>query len=353
MTRVRIVCGVGGAGKTTSAAALGLAAAKAGERAVVLTIDPARRLADALGLAHLGNTPQALPLPDDVPGTLHALMLDAKATWDDTIRRHAPDEATAERLLANPYYEALSTRLTGGHEYMATEKLHQLVSSDRWDVVIVDTPPSQHAFDFFRAPARIRRILDPRLLDALFRPSRGLLGAATRRVVDVVRRLAGSAVLDDLEDFFGLVRDLGDGFRERGAAVATLLHDPACRTFLVANALAPRDEDLLDFLGQLREEGMHFEGFLLNRVLTPLGAQPDALLEPRPPVPDGLDDPTWDRVLAGLLRHARHHAEVAQRHADLAARLHRAGEARVVSLPEVEGGVRDLEGLALLAGALA
>ena len=144
MTRVVVCCGVGGVGKTTTSAALGLRLATRGARVCVLTIDPARRLADALGV-QLGHEPSPVSL--EAEGTLHALMLDRKATWDGMIRRFAPDKDTAESLLANRYYRAVSTRLGGSQEYMAMEKLYELVESGTWDVVVVDTPPTQHALD--------------------------------------------------------------------------------------------------------------------------------------------------------------------------------------------------------------
>ncbi|MCB9662636.1 MAG: AAA family ATPase [Alphaproteobacteria bacterium] len=347
---VLLCCGVGGAGKTTSAAALAVALAASGRQVVVLTIDPARRLADALGIDHLGNEPQALDLPEVTAagGRLDALMLDRKATWDALVRTHAGDADLAARLLANPYYEALSTRLTGGHEYMATERLHQLAHDGRWDVVVVDTPPSQHAVDFFRAPARIRRILDRNLLGALLTPSQGLLGVATRRAVDVVRRLAGPKVLDDLVHFFELVGSLAGGLRERSAAVQALLQAPTTRVLLVASAVSPREEDLLDFLGVVREDGLQFGGYLLTRAAAPLGLPAEALVAA---IPDGARDvpaEAWAAVRAALADAVHRRARDSARHVATAARLAAAGRAPVWTLPEVDGGVADLDGLRAL-----
>lgn len=344
MTEVCIVAGVGGAGKTTTAAALGVAHARAGRRVVVLTIDPARRLADALGLAHLGNTPQAIDLDLPEGARLDALMLDRKATWDDVIQRHAGTPELAARLLANPYYAALSTRLTGGHEYMATEKLHALATDGTWDLVIVDTPPSQHALDFFRAPERIQRILDQRLIGALLGRGGGLLGLATRQVVGVVRRLAGDKVLADLTEFFGLVSELSEGFRTRGAEVQDLLRADSTRYLLVANAAAPRADDLLEFLAALREGHQRFEGFVLNRVLDPLPATPDAV-EAALQRPDGDLGVAVDRVLATLRTRARD----ATRHEHLAKLLRERSGAPVWRVPDVGGGIADLSGLVDLA----
>lgn len=351
MTQVRICCGVGGVGKTTTAAALGVGHALAGQRVVVLTIDPARRLADALGLPHLGNTPTEIPVPG-ASGRLDALMLDRKATWDEVIRRYAPDEATAARLLDNRYYRALSERLTGGHEYMATEKLHTLVEDGRWDVVVVDTPPSQHALDFFRAPERIRRILDQRVLGALLEPSTGLLGLATGRIIKQIRRLAGESVMDDLAEFFDLVGHLSSGFRERGAKVHDLLRSDRCHYLVVADARGPREDDLLDFVHTLRDDGMDLTGVILNRVEPRLPHSPAVLDPDAVPAPEGADAEEWSEALQALTDEAYRRTRTAEAHQRLAQRLRSAAEAQVWTLTHLPDGVLDLDGLLSLAQAL-
>lgn len=347
MTEVLIVCGVGGAGKTTTSAALGLAAALAGRRVALLTIDPARRLADALGLPELGNTPTPLRLPDDAPpgARLDALMLDRKATWDDLVRAQAPDPATAERLLASRYYRALSERLSGGHEYMATEKLYALANDGTWDLVIVDTPPSQHALDFFQAPDRIRRILDQRALAALLRPSTGLVGLATRGAVDLIRRLAGEQVMDDLTEFFELVAGLAEGLRARGQAVRELLRSPACGFVLVTNARAPQEEEVTAFVMAVREQGLALRGFVVNRA-TPAT---DPALQTPPAPPPGADAQTWADALAALT--AARDRQDARARADekLATGLASAWRTRAWRVPDAVGGVDDLRALAALA----
>jgi anion-transporting ArsA/GET3 family ATPase len=347
-TRVWICCGVGGAGKTTTAAALGLAHAMQGSRVVVLTIDPAKRLADALGIPHLGNNPTAIDLPDDVPGTLEALMLDRKATWDAVVRRHAPDEASAERVIGNRYYSALSERLTGGHEYMASEKLHGLVASGKWDVVIVDTPPSQHALDFFQAPERIRRILDQRLISALFKPSKGLLGLATRRVVGLVRRLAGAAVLDDLSEFFDVLGDLTEGLRDRGAEVRSLLRSKSTGYLVVVNTPAPRLQETLDFLGVLHERELQFAGCIANRYVPGL-ADRDRLAEGLPSPPDDQDRGDWIAASEAVLALAGRRLEKHDASRAVVARL--ASTGAVYTVPDL-GAIEDLDGLARVAGYL-
>ncbi len=349
--RVVLVCGAGGVGKTTTAAALALGHALLGARVVVLTIDPARRLADALGLDVLGNTPTPVDLDglDGTPGgALHALMLDRKATWDEVIRQHAPDAELAERLLANPYYDALSTRLTGGHEYMATEKLHQLTADPRWDLIVVDTPPAAHAIDFFQAPERIRRILDQRLLAALFQPGGGLLAGATRRVVDVVRRLAGDQVLDDLADFFGLVSGLAQGFRDRGASVRDLLRAPTTAALVVAAARDPRPAGLRAFRDQAAAEGVRVRAVLLNRSrdAASLPADADARLARLAATHPAADDAI--PAFADLIARRRAHAEAHARHADAVAR---ALGLPVRLVPDQPGNLDTLAGLATLARA--
>ncbi|MEO9220390.1 MAG: ArsA-related P-loop ATPase, partial [Mycobacteriaceae bacterium] len=170
-TKVIVICGAGGVGKTTTAAALALRAAEHGRRAVVLTIDPARRLAQALGVAELTNTPQRVDLGADHPGELHAMMLDMRRTFDDMVIDNA-EPGRAETILANPFYQTIATSFSGTQEYMAMEKLSQLAASDQWDLVVVDTPPSRSALDFLDAPQRLSAFLDGRMIRLLSAPAR-------------------------------------------------------------------------------------------------------------------------------------------------------------------------------------
>jgi len=344
MAEVIICAGAGGVGKTTSAALLGVGYALAGKRAVVLTIDPARRLANALGIKALGNDPQRIPL--DAPGSLDALMLDRKATWDDLVRHDAPDDVTAERLLENPYYAAVSTRLTGGHEYMATEKLYRLVHDDKWDVVIVDTPPAQHALDFFQAPDRIRRILDQRLMAPLFSGGGGMVGFATRKATGVIRRLAGDSVMTDIEDFFRLIGGLGEGLRDRGAAVHDLLRAPTTRYYLVTSANRGNQDEILEFLGVLRSERMHFAGIFLNRVRPepPSDAEKAIAALPR--------DGATLIAIDGLRRLLATERQAADRHAALEQTLHEVTKAPLWPVPDLDKGIEDPQVLRSLAKSL-
>ena len=186
-TRVVVCCGAGGVGKTTTAAALSLRAAERGRRVVVITVDPARRLAQSLGLASLDNSPRRIELPEDVPGELHAMMLDMKRTFDEVVEEHA-DPERARQILSNPFYKALSTSFSGTQEYMAMEKLGQLRQSGEWDLIVVDTPPSRSALDFLDAPKRLGRFLDGKLITFLNAPASAgtfrLLGAGFNLVTD-------------------------------------------------------------------------------------------------------------------------------------------------------------------------
>lgn len=345
MTRVSVCCGVGGTGKTTTAAALAVSWARAGEKVVVLTIDPARRLADALGVGSLDNVPRPVPLKD-TSGQLHALMLDRKGTWDEVIRRRARP-ATAERLLANRYYRAVSTRLSGSHEYMAVEKLHELVVEGGFDRVVVDTPPTQHVVDFFRAPDRVQGILDRSLLKLLIDPSASISGFAAKGAMSIVSRLAGDRVLGEIREFFELISEMSAGFRERSERVASLLRSPDTNYWLVADANAPERNDLLGFLEELRGREMAFAGFLVNRVQSePVGVIPskDTLLAA------GAGIEGWPQAVDAILGLPRSARALADAHRTAIADLVKAaGGAPAWLVPEVPGGVRSIAGLTEIA----
>lgn len=347
MTQVILVCGVGGAGKTTLSAALAVAHAQAGLRTVVLTIDPARRLADALGIEALGNDPTEVPL--GAAARLDALMLDRKATWDALVRDHASDDAVTERLFANRYYRAVSERLTGGHELMAVEKLHTLLEAGTWDVIVVDTPPARHALDFLHAPQRIQRVLDQRLLAALLRPSSGLLGIATRRVASVIRRLAGESVLDDLREFFELIASLSDGFKERSARVQQVLAAERAQAMIVATADDPRTEELLAFVSALSEHKLRFAGVLLNRTTDAPGVSVEQLDHALDMAPD---TPPWPAVRAALQHFARLQHTRAARHDALASTLASHTRAEVWAVRELSEPAATLDALKQLAAQL-
>lgn len=345
--RVILCCGTGGVGKTTTAAALGVACAIAGERAVVLTIDPARRLADALGLGTLDNEPRPVDLselPTCGQGSLHALMLDRKATFDDAVRRLSTDAEAAERLLANRYYRAVSTRLTGAHEYMAAEKLHELLRSGSFDVVIVDTPPSRHAIDFFRAPDRVQTLFDGAVVRRLVNPGRGLTGGGTRRLVAWVLSLVGRDVLDDIGEFFRLMSGVTEGFASHGAEISALLRSERATLLLVTTAAMSARAGALSFIREVASDGLRIGGFVLNRFVEPTErvAWPD--------LPEAEQPPGWREWREVVQRETIRRDAIAARHAAAAQDLSRAAAgAPVHTLPLLPDDLGSVRGLARLA----
>jgi anion-transporting ArsA/GET3 family ATPase len=346
---VVLCCGAGGAGKTTTAAALALAGAHAGRRTVVVTIDPARRLADALGLApgELGNEPRRLDLAGvAAPGELWASMLDAKATFDEVVRTHAPDAAQAERILANRFYRNISGALSGTQEYMAMERLHELHESDRWDLVVVDTPPSRHALDAFDAPGRLVRFLDHRLYRTLVGAGRGPLRAlnlAAQVFVRTAARVVGTEVLDDAVAFFRAFDGMEAGFRDRAAAVVELLGSPATAVVLVAPPTAAAATDAGWFAGRLREQGLAVGALVVNRLHPDLGGHDAAA---RAAALAGTD---LGEQFAAL---AEHQAVVDDEHRNLAALELAVRAPTTATVPLLEGDVHDLAGLGEVAAHL-
>lgn len=269
-----LVCGSGGVGKTTTAAAIGMqAATELGGRVLVLTVDPARRLADALGLggSGVGNGEVRVDptrLPAKARGELWMAMLDTKASWDDLIVRHAPDAATREGILANPLYRNLTSRFVHSHEYIAMERLHDLHASGRYDLVIVDTPPSRHALDILDAPARMTEFFGSRLLRWLTVPARSrLFTAASKPFYQVADRILGSNFLRDIADFFVLFQRMEAGFVKRAAETEAMLGD-ARTTFIVVTTLeaAPATEARY-LLDELTRRGLPLGAVIANRVL--------------------------------------------------------------------------------------
>ncbi len=238
-----VLClGPGGVGKTTTAAALAVAAAQAGKRAVVLTIDPARRLADAMGLSEAGGKTldnSARRVDGPWSGELWASMLDPGATFDDLIHEHASTTEQADRIIGNRLYQNLTTSLSGTNEYMAAERLRSLHLDDRFDVVIVDTPPSKHAFDFLDSPARLTRFFNHRLYKTVLAPRRGLLKAmnsATNLMMRALSRVVGASFVEDVIDFFDAFEGIDRGFSKRAGEVAELLVDPSTAYVVVSAA---------------------------------------------------------------------------------------------------------------------
>ncbi len=266
-SRVVVCCGSGGVGKTTIAAVIAAEAARAGRRSVVVTIDPARRLADALGLEGLTNTPRRIDL--DVPGEMHALMLDTKSTFDGLVRRYSAEPEQAQRILENRFYENISASLSGTQEYMASEKLYELAREGDWDLVVVDTPPTRHALDFLDAPQRLANFLDHRLYKILMTPTKGIAKAVNLAAQTVVRSLSkvvGGEVIADAIAFFGAFEGMEEGFKQRAAAVDELLGSDETAFVLVASPKADTTAEAGYFASQLSEHGIAVKGLVINRM---------------------------------------------------------------------------------------
>ncbi len=271
-TRIIVCCGSGGVGKTTAAAAIGLRAAERGRQACVLTVDPARRLAQSMGLTSLDNTPRRVDGVDGGSGgSLHAMMLDMKRTFDEIVEAHA-DPDRAAQILANPFYQSLSSSFAGTQEYMAMEKLGQLRHADQWDLIVVDTPPSRSALDFLDAPQRLGKFLDGRLIRLLTVPAKAgmsymkVLNAGFGLMTSVLTKIIGAQVLKDAQTFVTAFDTMFGGFRERAEWTYRLLQAPGTAFLVVA---APEPDALREasyFVERLDAERMPLAGLILNRV---------------------------------------------------------------------------------------
>ncbi len=278
---VVICCGSGGVGKTTTAAAIGLQLALDGRRIVVVTIDPAKRLADALGLADgLGNDPVRLTIdgPHGTEGEMWAMMLDTAATFDGLVRANAPSAEQAERILANRFYRNIAGALSGTQEYMAAERLHALHDDPRFDAVIVDTPPTRDALDFLEAPGKLTRFLDHPLFKLLMMPTRrGLrvLNIAAQPVLRTISKVVGGDVLADAIAFFQAFDGMEAGFRERADAVMGLLRSDTTRYVLVASPKRDTIEEARYFAARLTQARLGVSALVVNRS-TPTFGTPSA-----------------------------------------------------------------------------
>jgi anion-transporting ArsA/GET3 family ATPase len=271
-----VVCaGAGGVGKTTSAAAIGLAAARRGSRVLVMTIDPARRLAGALGLPEIGDDPHLVEVDERLGagGELHALMLDPKRTFDRLVREHAPTPERAERIVRNPIYRHVSGAVAGSQEYMAMERLWELHHEGGYDLIVLDTPPARNARDFLEAPGRVVRLIDGRALRLLVRPGLragrfGLrsLGATTDLAMRAVERLTGVTLLEDVSEFVSAFDGMYEGFRDRAERVSELLASQRTTFVLVTTADPEPIGEAEAFWRALADHGMPFGGAIVNKV---------------------------------------------------------------------------------------
>jgi len=371
---VVVFCGSGGVGKTTIAAAAALGAAvRSGGKVLVLTIDPARRLADALGLEALGNMERRVPdavlreAGFEPRGELYAAMLDTKASWDELVLRHAPDEETAYRILENRLYQNITGRFVQSHDYIAMERLFDLHATGAYDLIVIDTPPTRNAIDFLEAPARMADFFGGRLLRWLTMPYRvgGRRGArfvnfASRPFYQMADRILGSQFLQDIAEFFLNFQTMYDGFVERANAVEHLLHDRRT-SFVVVTTLegAPLREAQF-FCEALTDRDFHLGALVLNKVLPEFlrsvegRAAADAMLaDPEAAagalsglgIPDLEDPERTARVLRTVATSFRDYAIVASREIELRDELGRVPEV-VATVPALEDDVHDLRGLA-------
>ncbi len=360
--KVLVCLGSGGVGKTTVAAALGLRAALAGQRVLVCTIDPARRLANAMGLTALGNVEARVP--DHAfaeaglapAGELHAMMLDVKRTWDDLVTRHAPDPARRDRILRNRLYQQMSAALAGSQEYMAMEKLYELATDRDYDLIVLDTPPTAHALDFLDAPDRIIDFLGNDAARSILMPALGagrlglrLAQFGSSYIARTLARFTGGKLLEDLSEFLAGFQGMYDGFKERAAAVRGLLARPDTGFVLVASPSPISIGEALSLHERLHAEGMPVAGLVANRVtpdLWPGEALPDeaALLAALAAGEPG------DAALAGrLARTLAEHQLLARADAAALARLFAAAPVARAVVPRLEQDVHELAGLARLA----
>ncbi|HEX7840431.1 MAG TPA: ArsA-related P-loop ATPase [Kofleriaceae bacterium] len=276
--RILVCVGSGGVGKTTTAAALALAAARRGKRTLVLTIDPARRLANSLGLASLGHRVQQVDpalvrrgAPSD-RGELWAMMLDQKQAFDEVVARHAKDPAAVQRILANPVYAQISSSLSGAQEYAAMAKLHDFDRTGEWQLIVVDTPPTAHALDFLDAPRKLSEAIDSPAIE-WFRKLQGeggsrwsLVGKTGAYVLKRLAKFVGSKFIDDLGVFFTEFNDILGGFRQRAEETFSLLRQPRVGFLLVASPEPMAVREALAFHERLTTAAMPFVGFVVNKV---------------------------------------------------------------------------------------
>jgi anion-transporting ArsA/GET3 family ATPase len=348
--RIVICAGSGGVGKTTTAAALGMGLAAQGRRVAVVTIDPARRLANSLGLEELGNEPRLVDPGRfaghgiEMRGELWAMMLDAKRTFDELIERLAPDRATRDDVLGNRIYQQLSSAVAGSQEFTAVAKLYELDREGEFDTIVLDTPPSRNALDFLDAPDRLTGFFEGRALRVFLAPT-GLaarvVGRGTGVVFGVLKRVTGVDLLADLSVFFRSLGSLVDGFKERAAAVKALLADPATTFLIVTSPEREASEEAIFFRGKLREARMPFGGVIVNRVQRVGAENVDPEEMARSLAPE-LGDRLADKV-------ARTYADthvLAQRDVETIERLRIALEdPDPIVIPQLDGDVHDIDGL--------
>ena len=349
--RVIVCCGAGGVGKTTTAAAMALRAAEYGRTVVVLTIDPAKRLAQALGIKDLGNSPQRVPLAPEVTGELHAMMLDMRRTFDEMVVQYSAD-GRADAILENQFYQTVATSLAGTQEYMAMEKLGQLLAQDKWDLVVVDTPPSRNALDFLDAPKRLGSFMDSRLWRLLLAPGRGigrLVTGAVGLAMKALSTVLGSQMLSDAAGFVQALDSTFSGFREKADRTYELLRRPGTQFVVISTAEPDALREASFFVDRLSSETMPLAGLILNRTHPTLCTlQTDKASD----AADQLDagGGGGDDLAAAMLRVHADRARTAKREVRLLSRFTGANpQVSIVGVPSLPFEVSDLEALRAIA----
>ena len=353
---IAVFCGPGGVGKTTvAAAAAASAAAVNGGRVLVLTIDPARRLADALGLASIGNEETEVDLGPGARGRLFAAMRDTEQSWDDLVRRHAPDDTTRDRILANALYRNIASRFVQSHDYIAMERLYQIHTEGDYDLVVLDTPPTRNAIDFLEAPERMAEFFSSRFLRMLTAPYRNrLTNFASRPFHQIADRILGTQFLSDIAEFFLLFQSMYQGFVDRSRAVSRLLRDHRTTFVVVTTLEGPPLAEARRFIAGLAERRFHLGGIVLNRTLPHYFLDPEAekaavrmVNEARAiateAFPEVTDVDSAGRVLQEIGESFCRFAVVAQREADLRRELTVAESTAVI--PYLPADIADMNGL--------
>jgi len=342
-----ICCGSGGVGKTTTAAAIALQAARLGRCVCVVTIDPARRLANALGLDSLTNKPSRIEGP--WAGELHAMMLDPKGTFDDLIQRYSHSDEQAEDIKVNRIYANLTGTLSGTQEYMAMEKLYELVEENGFDLVVVDTPPSRNALDFLDAPRRLTGFLENRIFQALMKPTRAglkFMGVAAQALLRTISRVAGADIVRDAVSFFQAFEGMEEGFRTRAARVRELLGQADTAFVLVASPRPDSVDEAVHFAGKLAESHMSVTALVVNRVQPRFAT--DAQLESLPAVTGGRTE-VLDQLIDNLRGYTAASDREEEAYADLVSHV---APAPVYRVPLLNTDVHDLDGLGTIADLL-
>ncbi|MBA2388648.1 MAG: ArsA family ATPase [Geodermatophilaceae bacterium] len=358
-TRIVVCCGSGGVGKTTTSAALAVRAADAGRTVVVLTIDPARRLAQALGLTRLDNTPRVVDgVGSAGGGRLWAMQLDMKRTFDEIVEEHSSPQRSRQ-ILSNPFYQSLSSSFAGTQEYMAMEKLGQLRAMGDWDLIVVDTPPSRSALDFLDAPQRMARFLDGRMLRLLAAPAKAggraylkVVGAGFTLFARILTKILGAQVLTDVSAFVGALDTMFGGFRERAEATYKMLSRPGTAFLVVATPEPDALREASYFVERLNNDAMPLAGVIINRVHR--SAVPKLSGQRAETAAEALEEMGDQELTAAVLRI---HAEVmftARREQRITARFTKAHpEVALREIPALAGEVHDLAALRVVGAALA